>query len=152
MAKIDIKIEKPFDVDASVEAAWDYLCQTQKTIAHYPKLESLSAIGEHQWLWKLEKIGIRNFSHQIVYAVQYHFDEAENRIGWEPLKEHGNSIIRGAFDISETDTGCRVVLSTTGKLDIPVPTLLKSMAAPFVEKEFNSHIEQFAQNLQRAIA
>lgn len=151
MAKIDIQIEKAFDVDANMEDTWDFLIDTPKTVSHYPKLEALESLGTNQWLWKLEKIGIKNFSHQVIYAVEYHFDEGAGTIVWEPLSEHGNSIIHGRFEVQETKNGSRVVLATHGKLDIPVPALLKRMAMPFVEQEFSSHIEQFSNNLKHAI-
>ncbi len=151
MAKITVETEKYFEVSTPVNETWKILSQTEQAVSHYPKLESIENIEGNKWVWKLEKIGLKNFYHQIVYAVEYHFDEEAGTIRWEPLPELGNSIISGAFEITETENGSQVRLTTTGEMDMPIPKLFRSMAVAFIEKEFDSHISQFAQNLQKEI-
>lgn len=151
MAKLAIQTQRDFEIAADWQTVWEYLCDTPKTVAHYPKIHALEPLGEDQWCWKLQEIGAAGFSHQIVYAVQYLFDESAGSIVWEPLHGHGNSVIQGSFLLQESGDSTVVVLETSGELEIPVPRLLKRMALPFVEQEFQSHIEKFASNLQKAI-
>ncbi len=151
LAKIDIGIEHAFIVPVNRSSTWAFLIDTPKTVGHYPKLDKLVELGNNCWQWELQELGGKGFSHQIVYAVEYHFDEAAGSIIWEPIADRGNSVIRGAFQLTDHAEGTHVVLSTSGQLDVPVPGLLKAMAKPYVKGEFTSQIETFAANLRKAI-
>lgn len=151
MAKIEISIEHPFIIGADRDDAWAFLIDTRRAVSHYPAIEQLVELGDNKWRWELEKIGAKGFSHQVVYAVEYHFDEEAGRIIWEPISGEGNSVIRGEFQLSDHRDGTEVILQTSGLLEVPVPRLFKSMAKPFVKDEFNSQIKKYASNLKVAL-
>ena len=151
MASIEIGIEVEFQTAADRATTWAFLCDTPKTVGLYPKLKHLESLGNDQWQWELQPLGGGGFSHQIVYAVTYHFDEAAGLITWEPLPGRGNSSIDGSFRLHDQDSGMRVTLSVSGLLDVPVPRMLRSMARPYVEKEFSSQVNTFARTLSREI-
>ena len=151
MAKLEVDIEHAFIVPAERSATWDFLIDTPKTVGHYPKLDNLVELGDDCWRWELKELGGKGFSHQIVYAVKYHFDEENGSIVWEPIADEGNSIIHGSFQIEEHSDGTHIILATSGTLDVPVPKLLKSFASPYVKGEFSQQIHSFADNLQKVI-
>ncbi len=151
MAKLEVSIEHTFVVAANRATTWEFLIDTPMTVGHYPKLDRLVDLGDGRWRWELKELGGKGFTHQIVYAVQYHFDASAGSIIWEPIPDEGNSIIRGSFQIDDHADGTQVILATDGSLDVPVPRLLKSFAKPYVTSEFSEQIHTFANNLQKAI-
>ncbi|SDW29256.1 SRPBCC family protein [Marinobacter mobilis] len=152
MTVINIHSQTEVSIQADHDTVFEYLLDTQKTVSHYPTLERLEQLQDNQWLWRLREINAKGFSHQIVYGVEYSNDPASGQILWQPLPGLGNSQIHGAFQLKSLGQHTQVHLEVRGALDIPVPRLLKSMAKPFVEREFESQVHTFANNLRVAIS
>jgi hypothetical protein len=99
----------------------------------------------------MQEIGMSGFSHQVVYACRYESDEARGTIEWAPVEREGNSEVSGSWQMAPEGDGTRLTFEARGELSIPVPWLLRSVAAPFVEKEFNQQIDTYLRNVTRVL-
>lgn len=150
MAQIDIPVERTFEVD-DFNAAWALLSDTRACLAHYPNLETLTPLGGDSWRWELEPTGPKGFSHAVCYAVTYYYDRAAGTIVFEPVPDEGNAAVSGVFRLNEDGDKTRVTLSINGCLDVPVPSLLKTVMGPFARNEMDAQVGRFMANLEAAI-
>ncbi len=152
MAQIDVDIERSFRAP-SFDAAWAYLRDARQTLSHYPKLQTLTDLGDDTWRWEMEPTGTRGFSHQVVYAVVYRYDEQAGEIVWDPIEDEGNAQVNGSFSIVPVgdDGHVRVDFRTHCEFEIPAPRMLRSVIGPFVRREFTWQIDRFVDNLEKAI-
>lgn len=150
MAQIDIPIERHFTAQ-DFDSAWALLSDTRACLAHYPKLETLTSLGDNQWRWEFEPIGTRGFSHRVCYAVTYHYDREAGTIRWDPIPGEGNAVVSGAFRLTDDQPRTAIELTIDCCLEIAAPRLLSSMIGPFARKEFEGQIDRFVANLDAAI-
>jgi hypothetical protein len=148
---IEVSTRRDFGVKADAKTAFALLAHVPASASHYPKVKALVDLGDGAYRWEMEPIGIGGFSHQVVYAARYERDERQGTVTWSPVKSEGNSEISGSLRVTPQDSGTRVVLEVRGRLAVPVPLLLRPVAGPFVEREFNQQIETYVANLTRAL-
>jgi len=150
--KVDIEIDREFTVSADKAAAFALLSDVPGSASHFPKVDQLVDLGDNTFRWEMEKIGLGGHSIQTVYASQYFSDEAEGSISWEPIKGEGNSLVSGSWEITEDGEGAKLNFTTSAKLTLPLPGLLKMAISPVVKHEFNSMVDEYIENLQAALA
>jgi len=150
MAQVDIPIERSFEVDDR-DAAWALLSDAPDCLSHCPKLQTLTPLGGDSWRWEFEPMGARGVSHQVRYAVTYHYDKDAGTIIWTPVEGEGNATVSGAFRLQPAGQRTRVELTIDCLLEVPVPGLLTSFIGPFARKEFEWQVDQFMKNLEAAI-
>lgn len=150
--KVDIEIDREFTVKADVSTAFALLADVPASGAHFPKVEALTDKGDNTFLWEMEKVGLGDHAIQTVYASQYIADESAGTITWTPVKGEGNGIVSGKWEITEGDGGTNLKLTTSAKLTLPLPGLLKLAIAPVVKHEFSSMVDEYIDNLKGALS
>lgn len=148
--KITVSVNKTFDVNADVDRVFDLLANVPESASHYPNVDKLNDKGDGVYEWVMEEIGVANFSHQVIYSSKYVSDKAAGTIEWTPVG--GNSDISGNWKLSDNGSGTTCVFTVNADLDIPVPRLLKGMAKPMVEQQFNGQIDEYIGNLKTTLA
>ncbi len=149
---IEVRTRRELRVDASPKATFSFLADVPTSARLYPKMKALVDLGNDAYRWEMEPIGISGFSHQVVYACRYERDEPRGTLSWTPVEGEGNSEVSGSWRLAPDGTGTRLVFEAHGQLSVPVPFLLRPVAGPFVEREFESQIETYLGNITRALA
>jgi len=150
--KVDIELDRDFTVPADAATVFALLSDVQKSGSHFPKVDTLSDMGDNVFKWEMEKIGLGGNSIQTIYACEYISDEAAGTVTWEPVKEIGNSAVTGSWTISEADGGTLVEFTTAAKLTLPLPGLLKMAISPVVKHEFAAMVDEYMENLQGTLS
>jgi hypothetical protein len=97
----------------------------------------------------MEKIGIASITLQTVYASKYTSNKAKGTVSWTPIKGEGNALVAGSWKITDNKKATNIVLEIQGELTLPLPGLMKMVAAPIAEAEFEKMVEQYIDNLTK---
>ncbi|ETR74688.1 MAG: hypothetical protein OMM_06191 [Candidatus Magnetoglobus multicellularis str. Araruama] len=147
--KVNVDIKKEFDVPADYDKVFDLLANVPESVSHFPKVDQLVDIGDNCFRWEMEKLGVKNYYIQTVYACKYASDKDSGSITWEPVKDVGNAEIEGAWKISKQGDQTHVELHTKGLMTLPFPSLAKMVVAPFAKREFETMVNQYIENLKK---
>ena len=148
---IAIEISRDFDLAGSIDEVFDLLADVPRSASHFPKIDKLVDLGDNAYRWEMEKIGVDKHALQTVYACQYFSDRDKGRIWWEPVKGEGNGVVTGRWQLEpDGDGNTRVSFHTQAELSLPLPGLLKLAISPVVKHEFNSMVDTYTRNLQKA--
>lgn len=148
---VKIEVEQRLEVSASYEEVFALLVDIPRSVSHFPRMDQLVPLGDERYRWEMKKLGPEKYAVQIVYAVQYSWDQGRGSITWEPVKGVGNGQISGSWEISQGNP-VRMILRTQGELTLPFPRLMKRMVEPIVQKEFARLIGGYTRNLQKALS
>lgn len=140
---IDLHLAYEFDVKASAKEAFALLSDVPRSASHYPKLAHLEDLGKNAYRWEMEPVGSGPVYVQTVYASKYVANKSKGTVTWTPVAGEGNARVAGSWTITEHPGFTRLVLEINGSVDLPLPGLMKSVAEPIVEFEFESLTEQY---------
>ena len=142
---IDLGFE--FDVKAKADEVFDVLSDVPTSASHFPKVHALVDLGGGRYRWEMEKIGVGSVQLQTIYASKYVSNRANGSVVWTPVAGEGNALVSGSWQIKGGKKSTNLVLQIQGKLDLPLPGLMKMVVAPLVESEFEKMVEQYIANL-----
>lgn len=144
---VDIDIAYEFNVKAPAKDVFAVLSDVPTSASHYPQVHRLVDLGQGTYRWEMEKIGVGQFTLQTVYTSQYTSSKAKGTVAWKPVPDGGNARVSGNWKISSHKTSTHVVLEVTASVDLPIPPVMKLMAAPLLEAEFERLTEIYINNL-----
>lgn len=144
---VTVELGYEFDVKASAKKVFDLLSNVPESASHYPQVEKLTDLGGGVYRWEMEKIGIASIHLQTVYASKYVANRAKGSVVWTPVMDEGNTLVSGSWKITDNKTSTNVVLNVKGDITLPLPALMKVVAEPLVEAEFEKLTEKYIDNL-----
>lgn len=146
---VNINLGYEFDVKAKASDVFEVLSDVPTSASHFPKVDKLTDLGGGTYRWEMEKIGIASISLQTVYASKYTANKAKGTVTWTPVKGEGNALVSGSWKITDNKKSTHIVLEIQGELTLPLPGLMKMVAAPVAEAEFEKMVEQYIENLTK---
>ncbi len=146
---VNIDLGYEFSVKADYNTVFDALSDVPKSASFFPKVEQLVDLGDGVYRWEMAKIGVAQISLQTVYASKYMPNKAKGSIIWTPVPGEGNALVSGSWKILEKKRSTHLELRVEGELTLPLPSLMKTMIAPMVEREFEKMVEQYIDRLSQ---
>jgi carbon monoxide dehydrogenase subunit G len=146
---VNIDLGYEFDVKAKASEVFDVLSDVPTSASHFPKVEKLTDLGGGTYRWEMEKIGIASISLQTIYASTYTANKAKGTVTWTPVKGEGNALVSGSWTVIDNKKSTNIVLEIQGELTLPLPGLMKMVAGPVAEAEFEKMVEQYIENLTK---
>jgi carbon monoxide dehydrogenase subunit G len=146
---VNINLGYEFDVKAKASEVFEVLSDVPTSASHFPKVDKLTDLGDGTYRWEMEKIGIASISLQTVYASKYTSNKAKGTVSWTPVKGEGNALVSGSWAITDNKKSTNIVLELEGELTLPLPGLMKMVAGPVAEAEFEKMVEQYIENLTK---
>jgi carbon monoxide dehydrogenase subunit G len=146
---VNIDLGYEFDVKAKASEVFDVLSDVPTSASHFPKVEKLTDLGGGTYRWEMEKIGIASISLQTIYASTYTANKAKGTVTWTPVKGEGNALVSGSWTVTDNKKSTNIVLEIQGELTLPLPGLMKMVAGPVAEAEFEKMVEQYIENLTK---
>ena len=146
---VEIDLGFEFDVKAKADEVFDVLSDVPTSASHFPKVDALVDLGGGRYRWEMEKIGVGSVQLQTIYASKYVSNRANGSVVWTPVAGEGNALVSGSWQIKGGKKSTNLVLQIQGKLDLPLPGLMKMVVAPLVEGEFEKMVEQYIANLTK---
>jgi carbon monoxide dehydrogenase subunit G len=146
---VNINLGYEFDVKAKASDVFEVLSDVPTSASHFPKVDKLTDLGGGSYRWEMEKIGIASISLQTVYASKYTTNKAKGTVTWTPVKGEGNALVSGSWTVVDNKKSTNIVLEIQGELTLPLPGLMKMVAGPVAEAEFEKMVEQYIENLTK---
>jgi len=148
---IDLHLAYELDVKASAQDAFALLSDVPRSASHYPKLAHLEDLGKNSYRWEMEPVGSGPVHVQTVYAAKYVASKSKGTVTWTPVAGEGNARVSGSWTITAHAGFTRLVLAIDGSVDLPLPALMKAVAEPIVEFEFESLTEQYLDRIAQSL-
>jgi carbon monoxide dehydrogenase subunit G len=147
---VDIDLGYEFAVKAPFEKVFAVLSHVPTSASHFPKVDKLVDMGEDTYRWEMQRVGTAQVGIQTVYACKYKSDQKKGSVVWTPVKGVGNAQISGSWKIAAGKGKTDIVLKTGGKVDVPLPGLMKMVVEPVVSGEFEKLVDKYIANLIKA--
>jgi carbon monoxide dehydrogenase subunit G len=148
---VNIDIGYEFEVKAKYDEVFAVLSDVPRSVAHFPKVDKLTDLGDGVYRWEMQKVGTAQFNIQTVYASKYTSDPAKGLVKWTPVPGVGNAQVAGSWKITDNKgKSTKLVLKTEGTVDVPVPALMKLVVEPVVAGEFEKLVEKYIANLVKS--
>ena len=144
---VPIELGYEFEVRSGFDAVFALLSDVPRSVAHFPKVEKLTDLGDGVYKWEMQKVGTAQVHLQTVYASKYTSDKARGTVTWTPVKGVGNALVGGSWKITDQGKSTKCVLRIEGTVDVPLPGLMKPVVAPVIEGEFEKLVERYIDNL-----
>lgn len=146
---VEINLGYEFDVKAKASEVFEVLSDVPTSASHFPKVDKLTDLGGGTYRWEMEKIGIASINLQTIYASKYTSNKAKGTVTWTQVKGEGNALVSGSWKITDNKKSTHIELEIQGELTLPLPGLMKMVAAPVAESEFEKMVEQYIDNLTK---
>ncbi len=104
-------------------------------------------MGDSTYRWEMQKVGTAQVNLQTVYASKYTSDRKKGSVVWTPVKGVGNAQVSGSWKVTDKKTQTDLVLKLSGRIDTPLPGLMKMVVVPVVTGEFEKLVEKYIDNL-----
>ena len=144
---VDIEMAYEFSVKAAFKDVFDVLSDVPTSASFFPKVEQLVDMGDSTYRWEMQKVGTAQVNLQTIYASKYSADRKKGTVTWVPVKGVGNAQISGSWKVTDKKTQTDLVLKLNGKVDTPLPGLMKMVVVPVVNGEFEKLVEKYIDNL-----
>jgi len=146
---VSVDMNREFDVQSDYDKIFDVLSDVPVSVSHFPKVEQLVDLGDHIYRWEMVEVGFGRYSIQTVYACKYENSREEGWVKWTPVKDVGNALIEGSWNIREVDGRILLHFHTKGTLTLPLPSLIKTAIKPVATREFEGLVDQYIENLKK---
>ncbi|HVE54901.1 MAG TPA: SRPBCC family protein [Ramlibacter sp.] len=148
---VHIDLGYEFEVKAKFDEVFAVLSDVPRSVAHFPKVEKLTDLGDGVYRWEMQKVGTAQVNIQTVYASKDAVDKARGTVRWTPVKGVGNALVGGNWKIADNrGKSTTLVLNIDGTVDVPVPGLMKMVVEPIVASEFEKLVDKYIDNLVKA--
>lgn len=144
---IAIEIGYEFDVKASAKDVFALLSDVPTSAGYYPQVDKLVDLGGGVYRWEMDRIGVGQLTLQTVYTSKYVSNKANGTVVWTPVKGKGNAQVSGSWKITSNKASTNIVLQVQASVDLPVPAVMKMVAEPLLEAEFERLTEIYIDNL-----
>ena len=146
--RIPISVARDFVTTRSIQGVYEILADVPTSVSHFPQVDQLVPLGDDKYRWEMERMGTQNHYFQVRYVTRYTRSESEKWIRWTPIKE-GNGSFNGCWELRKQGNKTHVHFENEGYLELPLPRLTKRLVKPFVEKQFQTLLDEYIANLQR---
>ena len=144
---VDIDLGYEFAVKASFDKVFAVLSDVPTSVGYFPKVHQLVDEGGGVYRWEMEKVGTAQVNIQTIYASKYAVNKAKGSVIWTPVKGVGNAQVGGSWKITDQKKSTALELKIAGKVEVPVPGLMKMIVVPVVAGEFEKLVEKYIDNL-----
>ena len=116
---------------------------------YFPGVEQFEKTDGDTYRWLFEKIGYSSYTFQVELLTRAAFTP-DSKIVLNSLPAKGLSQLKGIWTfkpISSAQTQVEVDLNLV--LELPVPFMLKSVAAPIAQKEISKLFDRYVSNVEK---
>lgn len=149
-ATVEIRFEKQFTSQKSPADTLAYLSDLKTAIPqNFPGLESFEERAPGVYHWAFEKIRHSGYEFQVRLTTAKHV--GERTLDLSSVPDPKSSPIEASWRVSE-DQPTRVHFKANLKVDLPIPSLLRAVAAPLAQRELSKFFDRYTENVQKTLA
>ncbi|NBX93971.1 MAG: hypothetical protein EB078_03730 [Proteobacteria bacterium] len=144
--RIPFKYRKTLSLPKSTDEVLPFLHDFSHSIpACFPGLERFEAQTTHEFFWEFTPLTYAGKTVVIHFSTS--FSPRPNGLQVAPASKERETLLNGAWVLTPASSDCTLTLSFDLELNIPLPSLMRSMIAPLAEKELKTLFDQYAENI-----
>ena len=144
---VHVEMGYEFDVNSKAAEVFAVLADVPLSASFYPGVDKLVNLGDGAYRWEMTRIGIASVHLQTIYAARYVANKSKGTVVWTPVEDEGNAQVSGSWKIKDQKKSTHIELRVEADITLPLPALMKMVATPSVEAEFEKLTEQYIANL-----
>ena len=150
--RITVPYEKLFLSPLSLEATYQYFSNFEKSIpGNFPGLEVFEPQGNETYRWVFEKVGHSGYELQIQLITRFE-KHPHSRINAVSVAAPGASGFKGGWAFQSQGEKTQVTFQAQFEIELPIPSLLKSMAAPLAQRELTKLFDRYIARVEKNIS
>lgn len=148
--KLSIPFSSGFEVPKTVAETVAYFNSPSECIGkNFPGLESLTKKSDGSYEWNFKELSHSGYKIQIKFATEFKNSSA-NVIDILPRGDSDTSLT-GKISCTEKAGKTHVSFDWNITLSLPIPSLFKSMAHGFAQRELAKLFDRFAANVKQSL-
>ncbi len=148
--KIPVKFVDRIKVKKSPEEVYAYLSKIENIAPLVPGIDEFKKVKKDVYRWKFKPMGMKGVSVVLEYDTTFSFKENEE-IMWNTVEGSGNAEMTGKVRIKKLKGGTELDVEIEMTPDLPVPSMFRKLAEPFVKSEFERMMGIFAKRVKEAL-
>lgn len=148
--KIPVKFTEKLKVNRSPEEVYAFLSDLKNTSPLVPGLDEFKKVKKDVYHWKFKPMGMKGISVVLEFDTKFDFKENEE-ISWNSIEGSGNAEMKGRVKIKKHKNGSELDVEIELIPDLPVPSIFRKLAEPFVKSEFDRMMGIFAERIKKAL-
>lgn len=149
--EVQVEVDKTFTVNADYDTVFALVADVPRSAGHFPKIDQLVDTGDNTFRWEMEKIGVKKYYFQTVYACKYTDNHEEGWVKWTPVQDVGNAVVSGSWHLTRDNGETGLHLKTNATMHLPFPGVAGMVVKPFVSREFTSMVDTYIENLKKTL-
>jgi carbon monoxide dehydrogenase subunit G len=149
--KIDVPYRQSIASAKSPEETFRYLADFERAIpGNFPGLETFTKQGEATYHWSFEKVKYNNYEFHIQVVTRFEMGPGHT-IKLVSVPKPGHSSLTGSWNVEPQGSGSRITFTVDLQTELPIPFLLKAVAAPITQKELGKVFDRYLANVGKAL-
>jgi hypothetical protein len=151
MVPVDIRFSKTFKSAKSVNSTIEYLSNFEKALpTNLPEMSSFTKVGPSSYEWRFKKANYGGQDFSIHFTTK--FEVMDDRINIYPEKKESTAEMQGSWRIAQISPSVSsVTFSANLRSELPIPSLLKGIAVPLIQKEVSKIFDRYTVNVEKAL-
>lgn len=151
MVPVEIRYSRTFKSPKSVKSTVAYLTDVENSLpSNLPEMASFTKVGPDTYEWRFKKANYGGQDFTIFFTTKFEFKE--DRINLYPEKKESTAEMQGSWRVAEIKPAeSTVTFSATLKSELPIPSLLKGVAVPIIQKEVSKIFDRYTANVEKAL-
>lgn len=148
--KIPVKFNEKVKVKKGLEEVYAFLSNIKNIAPLIPAIDEFKKVGKDIYRWKFKPMGMKGVSVVLEYDTKFSFKDNEE-IAWNTVEGSGNAEMNGKVRIKKMKSGTELDVDIEMTPELPVPSIFRKIAEPFVKSEFEKMMGIFAKRIKEAL-
>ena len=150
--EVQVPFEKRFVCAKPLEAVFDYLANVRIHVAEcFPGLEKIEQTDGDCYRWTFQKFGHSGYEFQLQLTNRFELARP-NAIRAIPQPASGTCRFDGGWTLeSQGDDSTEVFFQVRFALELPLPRLMRAVAAPVVQREITKLFDRYTLRVAKAL-
>ncbi len=118
---------------------------------HFPGLERFAKVADQTYHWIFETIKYGGYEFQIKVATRFQL-HPDRSITMVSVPEPGFSTLKGEWTFTPQGNGTQISFTVVMQTELPLPSLVRAMAAPIAQKELSKVFERYLADVGKALS
>jgi len=151
-AKVKVEFSKQWMSSKDAAATFAYLSDLKTAIpTHFQGLASFSETKPGIFRWEFETLRHSGYEFQIKLLTEKALSEPF-KLQLLNVPQVGNAGINASWQVVPEGQGSQVRFQVTLEVELPIPSILKGVAAPLVQRELSKFFDKYASHVEKTLA
>jgi hypothetical protein len=151
-AKVEVPYKHRWECPRDIDTTFRYFADFNTAVPqNFPGIDKFEEIRPGVFLWTFQQIGYGGYELNIKLATKFDL-EAPGEIRITPVAEPNASRLQGSWRFTAQGPKTIIDFNFTLEIELPIPSFLKKMADPVVNKEITKLFERYVADVAKHLS